>query len=136
MNICKSLGLSCLIIASSHAVEIQNQSTLPALIDNITLSVNTGLDKQPSIHKRNITIAPNQRIDHKELSGQAHAIVLQVALAFNNIIHLFAISPEHQQGDITIHTDGHITSSKGISLTEYRSAVVPTRNTQVGPRMI
>ena len=136
MNICKVFGLSCLIIASSHAVEIQNHSTLPALIDKITLSVNTGLDEQPSIQERKIKIAPNQTISHKELSGQAYAIVLQVALVFNNTIYLFAISPQQQSGFITIHTDGHISSSKDINLTERRSTVFPIRNKQFGPRLI
>ena len=136
MNIYKSFGLSCLIIASSHAVEIQNHSTLPALIDKITLSVNTGLDEQPSIQERNINVAPNQTISHKELTGQAHAIVSQVALVVNNVIYLFAISPKHQRGSITIKTDGHIISSEGINIIEQRFAVAPTRNTQVGPRMI
>ncbi len=136
MNICKALGLSCLIIVSSHAVEIENRSTLDALIDRVTLSVNTGIDEQPAIQERNSLIGPNQTISHKELSGQANAIVKQVVLVFNNIIYEFAISHEHQQGHITIGTNGHISSSEGINLTEHRSAVAPTRNAQVGPRLI
>ena len=136
MNICKIFALCCLIITSNHAVEIQNHSTLPALIDNVVLSFNTGLGDQPSIQERNINIAPGQRINHKELSGQTNAIVLQVALASNNIIYVLAISPERQQGHITINTHGHITSSEGINLIEQRSAVAPTRSKPVGPRMI
>ncbi len=136
MNRGNIIGLSCLVIASSHAIEVHNHSSLPALIDKITVTVDTGLDIQPSIKETNSTIAPGNQVNHQELTGQAHAIVRQIALQHNNVIYLFVVSPDQQKGSITINADGRISSSNGIDLTDQRSVVAPTRDRPVGPRMI
>ena len=98
--------------------------------------MNTGLDDLPAIQERNILLSPNQTIDHTVLSGKTNAIIRQVVLNTNNITYLFNITPENQQGSITIDRDGNMSTSHGITLIEQASAVAPARHKPVGPRII
>ncbi len=119
-----------------QALTITNKSELPAVVTQITLQMQDGLEKTASIRQTHIPIASQETID---LAKQQRAFqhILGLTLACNNADHYFIIKPGSNDEYIII-TNETIQLSPGITHSQQELQIPEheTKEARVGPRLI
>lgn len=119
-----------------QALTITNKSNLPAVVTQITLPMQDGLEKTAAIRQTHIPIAPQETID---LAKQQRVFkhILGLTLAFNNTDHYFIIKPGSSDEYIII-TNKVIETSSGITRSEQELQIPEheTKEARFGPRLV
>ncbi len=132
MKVCPIVfGFLIISINSIQAVEIHNKTTIPAIINQITVMSNDGYNVHDTIKNAHIIINPHQTVE----LGESFKIVA-LSLIFNNISYQLHITSTPQNARLSIENDGNIQTSDNITITSQDELISYKKPRTIGPRLI
>lgn len=120
-----------------HALTIINESTLPAVVTQVTMQMHDGLQTDTVIKQTHIPIEPQQTV---ELAKQSRALshVMGLTVAYNNTEYYFSTTPPHTGGFIIIKKGTTIQLSPEVTRISQELQIPENKHKEarLGPRLI